>query len=557
MQALGPTLDDRLRKVAAGIDDQPMNLVKGSTAEKLLLNDDVLPAIIPGYRPGDAVPNDVFDTAMSKPWLSSQAREQRRQRFQTLAQHNCIYMAEFADDAILGTALELDKLKLTPDEMFKELRVRIFRGLTDHEVGHTMGLRHNFAASTVRTNQNISPDKYESEHSLSELAYASVMDYGARFNSDIRGLGKYDTAAIRFGYGQLIDLIEQAPESAYTGLRNDIFLWDYTRLLDPTEAGDIENFNTAGTTVAPYQTFIDLWTTDFRQLATNKGSVHILPERPYKFCEDAFEGNLDCKTWDRGANQQEIVNNVTEQYLNYYAFNAYRRGRSNWGIDGYLNRLEQRYFNRYSEAFQFFYFLSSFTDVDLGVDLFLASVDALNALGAVLQTPEPGLHCPTAASPTVATFPVDPSTGALDPTLCLANQPKLDVELPDAKPFYINFSDDYYYNFTRVGSLLEKLEALSALTSTESRFFRVDVLSDAAARSSINYYRIFRDEMVKLLSGVIRNDPASYTATLSGTSPNYTFEPTPVVDLNTYGALNPATPPYAQSNAIHVLTPVN
>jgi hypothetical protein len=568
MKALGPTPDDRLKKVAAGIDDQPLNSIKGTTAEKLLLNDDVLPAVIAGYRPGDAVPSNVFDQAMGMPWLSSQAREQRRQRFQTLAQRNCIYMAEFADDAILGTALELDKMHLTPDEMFKELRVRIFRGLTDHEVGHTMGLRHNFAASTDALNYadeywNIraqyQSDTWDSDHKISEYAYASVMDYGARFNSDIQGLGKYDTAAIRFGYGQMIDLIEQSTESALTGLRNDITLWDYTNLPILTggaSANDASNFSSAATTVAPYQVFIDSWTTQFRQLAQNKGQVTVLPERPYKFCEDAFEGNLDCKTWDRGANQQEIVDNVTEQYRNYYAFNAYRRGRTNWGIDSYLNRLEERYFNRYSEAFQFFFFLSGYTNYDLGVDLFLASVDALNALGAVLQAPEPGLHCPTATSPNVATFPVD-QYGNLDPTLCLSGQPQLEMQLPDAKPFYINFSDDYYYNFTRVGSLLEKLEALSALTSTESRFFRVDELSDAAARSSINYYRMFRDEVVKLLSGVIRNDPTSYTATLTGTGQSVAYQPTPVLDLDTYGALNPPTPAYAQANAVHVLTPVN
>jgi hypothetical protein len=286
------------------------------------------------------------------------------------------------------------------------------------------------------------------------------------------------------------------------------------------------------------------------------GSVRVLPERPYKFCEDVFEGNLDCKTWDRGANQQEIVDNITEQYRNYYAFNAYRRGRSNWGIDGYLNRLQERYFNRYSEAFQFFYFLSDLVVYDLGVDLFLASVDALNSIAAILQTPEPGLHCPTATNPTLAGFPVDDS-GNLDPSLCLTNQPQMDVELPDAKPFYINFSDDYYYTFTRVGSLLEKLQALSSLTSTESRFFRVDELSDAAARSSINYYRIFRDEVVKLLSGVIRSDPSAYAATFGGSGPNYTFQPMPVVDLTTWGQLNQPAPPYAQPNAVHIATPVN
>src|SRR5678815_4458016 len=241
---------------------------------------------------------------------------------------------------------------------------------------------------------NVKDDNtWESGHKLSEYAYASVMDYGARFNSDIHGLGKYDTAAIRFGYGQLINMIEHSDRSMFTGLRNQITLMDYTHLPEADYTGGVQHFDTAATTLAPYSLFIKWWTEDFRALDQNMGQVRILPERPYKFCEDLFERNLDCKTWDRGANQQEIVNNVTEQYRNYYAFNAYRRGRTNWGIDGYLNRLQERYFNRYSEAFQFFFFLSDYLGYDLGVDLFLGSVDALNAIGAILQTPEPGLHC--------------------------------------------------------------------------------------------------------------------------------------------------------------------
>jgi hypothetical protein len=133
----------------------------------------------------------------------------------------------------------------------------------------------------------------------------------------------------------------------------------------------------------------------------------------------------------------------------------------------------------------------------------------------------------------------------------------MDIELPDAKPFYINFSDDYYYTFTRVGSLLEKLQALSGLTSTEARFFRVDELSDVAARSSINYYRIFRDEVVKLLSGIIRDQPANYAATFGGTLQAPTYQPMPVIDLDTFGYINMPAPPYAQPGAVHIETPVN
>ena len=273
---------------------------------------------------------------------------------------------------------------------------------------------------------------------------------------------------------------------------------------------------------------------------TNDGSVHVLPERPYKFCEDIFEGNLDCKTWDRGANQQEVVSNVTEQFRNYYAFNAYRRGRTSWQIDGYLSRLQERYFNRYSEAFQFFFFLSDYMNYDLGVDLFLASVDSLNAIAAILQTPEPGLHCPTATSPTVATFPVD-DYGYIDHRPLPGRTAEARHPAAGREAVLHQLLRRLLLHVSRASArCCEKLQALSALTSTESRFFRVDELSDVAARSSINYYRLFRDEVVKLLSGVIRNDPSQYAATFGGSLDNPTYQPTPVVDLDTFGLVGNA-----------------
>ena len=91
-------------------------------------------------------------------------------------------------------------------------------------------------------------------------------------------------------------------------------------------------------------------------MASNDPQLDEVKERPYKFCSDEFEGNLDCKVWDMGASQQEIVNNVIDLYKNYYVFNAYKRGRLAWSVDSYLSRLSGRYFHRFSEAFQFSYF---------------------------------------------------------------------------------------------------------------------------------------------------------------------------------------------------------
>jgi hypothetical protein len=543
-KALGPQAN-RLVKVGAGIDDQAVSQVSGTQLQSLLFNDDVLPGVVPGYKPGDTPPANVVSMAMGEQWVSSQAREARQAKQQLLAENGCLYMAEFADDAILGTALQYDQEHLSASDMFKALRVAIFRGLTDHEMGHTMGLRHNFAASTDALNYAdqfwqtyTDPTMTDMQKQVAdaEYEYASVMDYGARFNTDIQGLGKYDMAAIRFGYGQLVDLIPQANENAWNGLPNDIVLNDYSRL--PTMLGGVSTMDTSGTTVAAYKDEIN-------SLLTSTATMAPLPERPYKFCSDEFEGNFDCKTWDRGANQQEIVGDVTDSFRNYYVFNAYKRGRTTWQIDDYLNRLETHYFNKYTEAFQFFfYYGDQLAGTDFGNDLALASVDALNALGAILETPQPGLACETAYSPNVMTQPIMP-------TDCLTTTPQQTLNLPDAKPYYIEFSNDFYYQILRTGSLYEKLEALFTLTTTEARFFKVDTFADAN-RYSVNFYQIFRDQMVSLLSGVIRDDPSSYGATYSEG-----VVPTPVVDLSTYGVVNPPVPPYAQPGVPRLDTPVN
>ncbi|MFM7132776.1 MAG: zinc-dependent metalloprotease, partial [Planctomycetota bacterium] len=77
--------------------------------------------------------------------------------------------------------------------------------LVAHEVGHTMGLRHNFKASSLYTLDEINSDKVKGK----PLA-ASVMDYmSTNFNVDkdslqgdytMVGIGPYDMWAIEYGY---------------------------------------------------------------------------------------------------------------------------------------------------------------------------------------------------------------------------------------------------------------------------------------------------------------------------------------------------------------------
>jgi hypothetical protein len=64
--------------------------------------------------------------------------------------------------------------------------------------------------------------------------------------------------------------------------------------------------------------------------------------------------------------------------------------------------------------------------------------------------------------------------------------------------------------------------------------------------------------MLNLLSGVIRNDPTTYGGYVPTTGVNSgTYQPTPVVDLTTYGQVKPALPDYMQPGVKRVDTPVN
>lgn len=130
------------------------------------------------------------------------------------------------------SACTLDEAKgLAHGDVFTELRIEAYRAVAEHEVGHTLGLMHNFIGSADPLNykdgywdlrketigvqvggkrvmpvnaQDLvdasKPNQHQIDSSMYELEYSSIMDYGARVNSDHRGIGKYDEAAILFAY---------------------------------------------------------------------------------------------------------------------------------------------------------------------------------------------------------------------------------------------------------------------------------------------------------------------------------------------------------------------
>lgn len=100
--------------------------------------------------------------------------------------------------------------KARPNEFDDELMGQLIRFVSSHEVGHTLGLRHNFGASTATPVEKLRDKAFTDKFGHT----SSIMDY-ARFNyvaqpgdsvSDFfPRIGDYDEWAIEWGYKPVFD----------------------------------------------------------------------------------------------------------------------------------------------------------------------------------------------------------------------------------------------------------------------------------------------------------------------------------------------------------------
>jgi hypothetical protein len=135
-----------------------------------------------------------------------------------------------ADYAEQETNFALDLLDargdIAPDS--PEAEQFILEALKDvamHEVGHTLGLRHNFRASTVYSQAQLNDPEFTAKYGIS----GSVMEYNAinialpgekQGSYGMKTLGPYDYWAIEYGYKE-IEPAHEAEELLAIASRND------------------------------------------------------------------------------------------------------------------------------------------------------------------------------------------------------------------------------------------------------------------------------------------------------------------------------------------------
>ncbi|MBS2018613.1 MAG: zinc-dependent metalloprotease [Deltaproteobacteria bacterium] len=461
--ANGPSGKDRLA------------MIRGTALERKLLDNPETHLLV-GKLPDTSLDDKDIKSIGDILFSQAEGTKKENERLAFLGKHGCYLDASMVDDSVVGLAREMaEKYKnrgnspaeqeKVQHEMWNDMRRHILRGVLEHEVGHTVGLRHNFEGSSDALNFHDEFWRLKQENlkfgapmteaqkngKMTELQYTTVMDYGARFNSDIHSLGKYDYAAIRFGYGNMVEsfpkgklkdiLYNASPDQFgsggfFTGYSAEILdevnrnYRHYTQIPSEFEGG-IGAIATNSRQIRPFADVAENARKLYLKGAANTTTVKTnaqfggIDVVPYQYCGDEFAGSANrplCQRWDQGMDSYEVVSDAIDRYKQYYIFDAFTRGKVT-GINmlrGYLSKIATRYFGHVHSQYihwlfyqgTFDYYWTSIFKGDAGVkagyitnaDWFkdpagglpatLATTWGLDRLIDVLATPDVGVYVP-------------------------------------------------------------------------------------------------------------------------------------------------------------------
>lgn len=207
----------------------------------------------------------------------------------------CTYPAElFNFDQAISNSLKLNLggdlkewAQMSDDEKQKTIDIilpEIWIPTLVHEMGHNLGLRHNFKGSEDKDNFYSKEELHEHGVNI-EIPYSSVMDYPYSDLNALPSMGKYDIAALKFAY-----LRQVTDENG--------------------QAVKVE--------------------TSIEDLLKNHEGLRL---KSFGYCTDEnVEVNVGCKRFDLGTTLTEMVQNQIQSYEESYKKRNFRNLRKSFSL---------------------------------------------------------------------------------------------------------------------------------------------------------------------------------------------------------------------------------
>ncbi len=178
----------------------------------------------------------------------------------------------------------------------------IYTSTLVHELGHNLGLRHNFHGS-------VDKDNFYTKEEAKKLglhtspSYSSIMDYAGSELNELTKFGKYDIAALRFSMAREIE----------------------------DKSGAIHKLNSTLKSLTGVQA------------------------KSYMYCSDEHAGaSAKCNRFDEGTNLKEIAESLIKRYVDSYETANLRDGRNSYNIYKMASYISYRYrqFNQMRALFE-------------------------------------------------------------------------------------------------------------------------------------------------------------------------------------------------------------
>lgn len=566
---LGPA-NEALRDMSAAAQ-RPFDRVVGTPLENKLVGPQdaaLFGAVSPAAMGGSDVD---FTESMMESVSPARGRYemnsvQREKQIELLGQL-AMDVPEFLDNFAFGLAMRLRDVE-DREERRRILREEAYVSVQQHEVGHNVGLMHNFEASSDALNygrefwrlQELPADMEDALGAVSdpeevtlletciaqqaELAqqwnanvtyttqdclgqtehmHSSVMDYHGAWNGRYGGIGPYDVAAVKFGYGHLVETFPEENlnfEGGHDALRKWTFLSDWRDIPEDV----VEGFDA----INEREHVSMEWTTSSTRMPLPDNAV------PYRFCYGGMRGTTPwCRTGDTGPDTQTNASLMQSKYWQYYFFSHFNRDRLwDWGGSDMVGvwRTDEAVMWDYTLKMQW-YVYQSLTDPDFAgsyaeQDFMATTYQGMNFLSQVISHPRRGYFInvprydvggmtddlPDAdrLAPSDIMMPwnylfqcealsfAEVSNGG-DPVAGRDGFRLANLPLGDGRPFFMGLTEDYEEYYVRyIGTYWAKQDALYWLGYNFAYFPGYDADVDPRA-FNLSWYRLFPREVERIL----------------------------------------------------------